>query len=600
MNFGRWCQPALGRTAAWSLASFILPFAIAHAQVVKPPPPPKQAPPRPAQRAPQNQQRPANVPPNQNRTVPPPTRIQRGPVNNNPRVPPRQPVNAPGSVSGPGNRPGATPYPRNTSLTTRGGQRITTDSTGRVRTIQDTAHGMNVERTPNHLRTVSTTQPNGSHLVGFGHGYGYRDTAIPGHRGYLQRTYVQGGVHYSRVYREGTYRGIRYNRYVPGMVYSRRFYAWEANRWATPVASPWGWQAQPWYGFYQGYFAPAPYYADASLMLADFIIAEGLQQAYALQQQSCGNCDPTLPQGDDAAPPVPISDDMKAQIAGEVRAELNEEANGGAPIAADALPPALDPQIQTFLVSASLTLDNGDSSCGLASGDLLFRVDAVVNEGKVNIRVEDSQPGDCPVNTVSQLDVATLQEMHNHFREVMDTGQQFAAQNEGNNGFPPGPPPDARLTPEAQTIVDDSQQVQSDLASQQQQADVDEAQLQQETPPMQPAVSANESTGGQSAPVDTARSDDIRRARHPRTAFGHENRRPEDHLFLHQSQSCVFERQSRVSELKLGKPYRDLSFRISLRGRRTAENPHSPGEAGRSRHTGTIQNGPFKTGLARR
>jgi hypothetical protein len=496
MNIGRWCQPALGRTAAWCLASFILPFAIAHDQVAKPPaPPPKQAAPRPAQRAPQIQQRPANVPPNQNRTVPPnqnPHQNQRqnplGPVNDNARIPPRQPVNTPGNVPGPGSRPGTTPYAKNTSLTTRGGQRITTDSTGRVRTIQDTAHGMNVERTPNHLRTVSTTQRDGSHLVGFGQGFGYRDTAIPGHRGYLQRTYVQGGVHYSRVYRESSYRGIRYNRYVPGMVYSRRFYAWEANRWATPVASPWGWQAQPWYGFYQGYFAPAPYYADASLMLADFIIAEGLQQAYAIRQQSCDNCDPTLPQGDDAVPPVPISDDMKAQIAGEVRAELNEEANGSVPVPADALPPALDPQIQTFLVSASLTLDNGDSSCGLASGDLLFRVDAVVNEGKVNIRVEDSQPGDCPVNTVSQLDVATLQEMHNHFREVMDTGQQFAAQNEGNNGFPPGPPPDARLTPEAQTIVDDSQQVQSDLASQQQQADTDEAQLQQETPQMQPAA----------------------------------------------------------------------------------------------------------------
>src|SRR6202042_1670230 len=97
-----------------------------------------------------------------------------------------------------------------------------------------------------------------------------------------------------------------------------------------------------------------------------------------------------------------------------------------------------------------------------------------------------------------QLEVATLQEMHNHFREQMDDGQKVEAENEGKNGLPAGPAAGGTATADGPNAVDDSAALSADLAQQQQQAGEDEQQLQQADAPA-PAPPA------QRAPVPPAR-----------------------------------------------------------------------------------------------
>src|ERR1019366_6350367 len=48
----------------------------------------------------------------------------------------------------------------------------------------------------------------------------------------------------------------------------------------------WGWGGTPWFGFYGGYFAPAPYYPTPALWLTDYLISQQLMAAYQEQQQA--------------------------------------------------------------------------------------------------------------------------------------------------------------------------------------------------------------------------------------------------------------------------------------------------------------------------
>ena len=62
----------------------------------------------------------------------------------------------------------------------------------------------------------------------------------------------------------------------------------------------------------------------------------------------------------------------------------------------------------------------------------------------VAVEVVSSNPGDCAADFDGSVQVADLQEMHNQFREQLDSGLKMLADNQAKR-FPDGPPAGARF-----------------------------------------------------------------------------------------------------------------------------------------------------------
>lgn len=124
----------------------------------------------------------------------------------------------------------------------------------------------------------------------------------------------------------------------------------------------------------------------------------------------------------------------------------------------------------------------GGQNCALTPGDIILRTgDEMTNDGRIGISVLSAKPGDCPVNATANLEVVALQEMHNQFREQIDTGLKTLADNQGKNGIPPGPPPNPRSVTEGQAPPEALSTVEDALARQQSDASEAEAEIQQAT-----------------------------------------------------------------------------------------------------------------------
>lgn len=310
---------------------------------------------------------------------------------------------------------------------------------GRPSFIRDDKRGITINRAPNGVRQVSSVRPDGARVVSYGMNRGYVER--PGPHGYVQRTYVAGGRQHVTVYRTYSYNGIDYQRYVPGVYYRPTFYMWAAAPWSAPVSYAWGWNAEPWYGYYPGYFTPAPVYANAALWLTDYLIAENLKLAYENQQIAQG---PT-PQPDEQS--VALSPAVKLALAQEVRQQIAAEQAASTqpsaqPTSDGAPPPALDPTQKVFVVSSNLDVPTaGGATCPLTPGDIIARTDDQIRPGNmVGVKVLSSKAGDCPSNSATSIEVAALQEMHNQFREQIDSGLGKLASNQGTGGLPSGPP----------------------------------------------------------------------------------------------------------------------------------------------------------------
>ncbi len=101
------------------------------------------------------------------------------------------------------------------------------------------------------------------------------------------------------------------------------------------------------------------------------------------------------------------------------------------------VPAALDPKQKIFIVGSNLDLVSDAGECAVTPGDVLLRTGSAPDENnKVSVSVVSSKKGDCPVDTTSDVEVTELQEMHNQFREKMDTGLKSLAENSGKNGLP--------------------------------------------------------------------------------------------------------------------------------------------------------------------
>lgn len=301
-------------------------------------------------------------------------------------------------------------------------------------------------------RPMETGRSDGSRVVTASHGRGFVERPVAARPGFVARTYVAGGRSYVRVYRSYSFRGVVYHRYVPAFYFHPGFYAWAYNPWATPVVFSWGFDVAPWYGYYGLYFTPAPVYATPSLWFTDFLIAENLKAAYEARQQA-GD---TAPAVDSQAA---ITPEIKELIAQQVRLELaaeRKEADGETSTSADSTPVALNPSQRVFVVSMNLDAPAADGgTCALTPGDIIYRTASAGDvDGSVGVTILSSKAGDCEVNSNTTVELASLEEMLNDFRQQIGEGLSVLAKNRGKGGLPNGPAPNPRAVAEGQAEVD--------------------------------------------------------------------------------------------------------------------------------------------------
>jgi hypothetical protein len=278
-----------------------------------------------------------------------------------------------------------------------------------------------------------------------------------GGRTFVSRTYVVGGRSFVRVYAPFSYRGFTYYGYVPGFYFRPAFYAWGFAPWGVGIGFSWGWGGAAWFGFYGGYFQPYPVYAGPNYWLTDYLISQNLQLAYENQQLAAANAGQNGPPPDDSgeANPAPLSPEVKQAIADEVQRQLAlEQQQSAQPQGvvqqsdASQVPPALDPQMSTFIVSSNLEVNYNGQSCELTPGDVIVRIDD--NPGPDNMvetKVTNSKKGDCQAGARPRIMVSDLQEMQNQFAARIDAGMQQLAANQGKNGIPPAPAGSTTTTP---------------------------------------------------------------------------------------------------------------------------------------------------------
>jgi len=344
--------------------------------------------------------------------------------------------------------------------------RATQISTGGIGNRTNIQRGAFNER---RIETVRTVPGGVERVVHYGN-YSSVQRPILGRPGYVQRTVFVGGVSYAGVYHSYAYHGVILFSPVPAVVFAPAYYGWLISPWPQPVIYPpayWGWAGQPWYGAYGPAFVPYPAYATPDQWLTDYIIAANLRQAYENQQQAANaGPPPGMPQ---------ITDEEKAIIAQDVRDELARQrqmaANpppdnvplNNAPVG-DNLPPpppvvnanATPVEIpealkdHLFMVyTAPLEVKKlSGESCSLTEGDMLFRTGAAPNpDNSVDVLVKSSHATPahqelCPAQERARVQLADLQEMYNHKKELLAQGEQKQTELMGKaRGLPKGPDP---------------------------------------------------------------------------------------------------------------------------------------------------------------
>ena len=370
------------------------------------------------------------------------------------------------------------------------GQTVTTNAGGEVHRIEAPrglagGNKMVIDRGPGGARLVETGRP-GARVVSYGPHRGFVERNVAGRPGYISRTYVVGGRSYAHVYREYRYHGVAYYRYVPAVYYGLGFYGWAVTPWGAPMRYAWSGLATPapWFGLYAGYFTPYPTYASPDLWLTDYLIAENLRLAYESQQAGNGGQAPPPPSNMQPTSAA-LSPEMKALIADEVRQQLAAEkaaaavqptSSGPQQLApgSEELPPAMKQRF--FVVSSNLDITTAaGQACSLTPGDIIQRKGQTVTaDGGVDVEVVSSKPGDCAADSRAAVQLADLQEMHNQFREQLDSGLKVVADNKAK-GLPNGPAAGAR--PVAEGTADPVADAESQLAAQETDAAKLEAQV---------------------------------------------------------------------------------------------------------------------------
>jgi hypothetical protein len=334
-----------------------------------------------------------------------------------------------------------------------GTQSVNFRPNGRVAAVHGPA--IDIRRGAAGQRTIVSSRPDHSTLVSTAPHHGYLErTVVSGNRTVVQRTYVAGGRVFTRAYLGYPYAGLMLPQYVPGFYYPAAFYGWAYYGWATQVVYGWGWEAQPWYGFYGGYLTPNAAYASGFAWLTDYVLSQTLADAYADQQaQDPGAApsdeaagDPNAAPADDtvyAQADTPITPELKDQIAAEVQHQLAYESavvSGAAQPSVGEFPASLKFN-RIFVVANILDVATSDQqNCALTPGDVL-RLQAAPPEGSgtADLQVASSHRQDCPAGIVVTISLLDLQEMQNSLRAQLDAGLQALHTDQGQGGLPTAP-----------------------------------------------------------------------------------------------------------------------------------------------------------------
>ena len=87
-----------------------------------------------------------------------------------------------------------------------------------------------------------------------------------------------------------------------------------------------------------------------------------------------------------------------------------------------------------------VTAPASGQECSLTAGDVVMRLsDTPDNNQNVTASVQSSKQGDCAAGQTVAIGVQDLQEMHNQFREQLDSGLKTLADKAGTGGLPKAP-----------------------------------------------------------------------------------------------------------------------------------------------------------------
>jgi len=363
---------------------------------------------------------------------------------------------------------------------------------GKVSDIHDARRGMDVHRDLAGDRRVDVRRADGSRLVAERGRRGFVERPYRFH-GYefAHRTYYFHGRPYERFYRPYLYRGIAIDVYEPFLFYPAPFYGWVYNPWAAPVQFSWGFAASPWYGYYGPYFAPQPYYPSASAWLADYMVSTSLADAYQARVDAGLPVQPPPPA---PAAQVGLTPDIQSQIADEVRRQLaleNAEAQGASrgqdpdPQSSGIARMLGDGSSHVFVVGENMDLTSSQGQeCLVTPGDVLqLRTPPAATATEANLVVLASKGGqECAKSSTVIVSMNDLQDLQNYMRQTIDQGLGEVQKQEGK-GLPK-PPQSAMAAatnaPYIQGAPPTEPNIATELAQQEQQADIAEREANQE------------------------------------------------------------------------------------------------------------------------
>ncbi len=223
--------------------------------------------------------------------------------------------------------------------------------------------------------------------------------------------------------------------------------------------------------------------------------------------------------GSSLAGATPLSEDVKQQIAAEVKAQLaleNQEATQTAanqdvdPGSSSIARLLADGHTHVFVVGTGLDLtDSNGAECAVSEGDALaLRTPPPADATTADLVVLASKGGkECSSGGTVAVNLTDLQEMQNHLRETIDTGLKELQSKQGKGGLPAAPasaqaPP--KESPYAEVAPPADPQDEKDIQAQAQQADSAESEVAQSAAQENGTPIAPTAPAAPAAPVATA------------------------------------------------------------------------------------------------
>jgi len=331
-----------------------------------------------------------------------------------------------------------------TIVRTRDGGEIHRGPGGAIREVR-TPGGAVIHYAPDGMRHVEMVRPDGRTIFANGNGRGgFIQRPLMFHnQPFVQRTYVENGRVYARVYRPYAYHGATFNVYMPVHYYRPAYYNWAFRPWGAPVRYGWGWGGRPWYGYYGGYYAPYPVYPGPMFWLTDFMVSATLQAAYQARMDNAAAAAPT-PVG---YAPAPMSPEVRQAITDEVQRQVDQERVEQQAMAQGTMPPPNAPPplfsqnvSRIFLVPTGTVAYVGGQERMLPEGDVLQLNGAPPPDATyADVKVLASRDPAVPVGSMVSVSLQDLQEMQNRMRANIDQGLGDLQAQQGQGGLPPMP-----------------------------------------------------------------------------------------------------------------------------------------------------------------